>query len=50
VDKILKGTNPGDIPVERATRFDLVINRKTAIALEISLAPSILLRADRLIE
>jgi putative ABC transport system substrate-binding protein len=50
VDKILKGTNPGEIPVERATRFDLVINRKTATALEISLAPSIFLRADRVIE
>ena len=50
VDKILKGTNPGDIPVERATRFDLVINRKTATVLEINLAPSIFLRADRVIE
>ena len=50
VDKILKGARPGDIPVERATRFDLVINRKTATALEISLAPSIFLRADRVIE
>jgi len=48
--KILKGTNPGDIPVERATRFDLAINRKTATALEINLAPSIFLRADRVIE
>ena len=50
VDKILKGTSPGEIPVERATRFELVINRKTAKAIEINLAPSILLRADRVIE
>lgn len=50
VDKILMGTNPGDIAVERATRFDLVINRKTATVLEIDIAPSIFMRADRLIE
>ena len=50
VDKILKGTDPGSIPVERATRFDLVVNRKAAAALEISLAPAIFLRADRVIE
>lgn len=50
VDKILKGTSPGEIPVERATRFELVINRKTANAIEVDFAPSILLRADRVIE
>lgn len=50
VDKILKGTRPGEIPVERATRFDLVINRKTAKAIEVAIAPAILLRADRVIE
>lgn len=50
VDKILKGTSPGEIPVERATRFELVINRKTANAIEVNIAPSILLRADRVIE
>jgi putative ABC transport system substrate-binding protein len=50
VDKILKGTSPGEIPVERSTRFDLVINRKTAKAIEVTLAASILLRADRVIE
>jgi putative ABC transport system substrate-binding protein len=50
VDKILKGTSPGEIPVERSTRFDLVINRKTAKAIEITIAPSILVRADRVIE
>lgn len=50
VDKILKGTSPGEIPVERATRFELVINRKTAKAIEVDIGPSILLRADRVIE
>ena len=50
VDRILKGASPGEIPVERSTRFDLVINRKTARAIEVTLASSILLRADRVIE
>jgi putative ABC transport system substrate-binding protein len=50
VDKILKGTSPGQIPVERSMRFSLVINRKTAQAIEVGIAPSILLRADRVIE
>lgn len=50
VDKILKGTSPGEIPVERSTRFDLVINRKTARSIEVTVAPSLLLRADRVIE
>lgn len=50
VDKILKGTSPGEIAVERATRFDLVVNRKTAAAIKINIAPSILQRADRVIE
>ena len=49
VDKILKGTHPGEIPVERATRFDLFINGKTAHALGVKIAPSILMRA-RVIE
>jgi putative tryptophan/tyrosine transport system substrate-binding protein len=50
VDRILKGASPAEIPVERATRFELVINRKTAKALEVDLPASMLLRADRILE